>query len=588
MKKYTLLAVLLLAIQFVYAQAGTLDSSFGFGGKVIQTFQDGFEKCYGVAVQRDNKIITVGDGGDYASSGFLVLRFNESGIIDTSFNFDGRAIADFIYDWAEARAVAIQEDGKIVVTGIGFRDNFTDYDYNVLLARFNTNGNLDTSFGSNGLVITDFGGNESSRALAIQGDGKIIIAGNISGQNFLTLRYNVNGTLDSSFGDKGKVITVFGLAYANAIAIQKDGKIITAGSSSSSNSSIIVRYHSNGILDTSFGNAGILVNNYGYQNTIFNSIAIEPNGFILAAGASGGGLGCSMFIVRFNSFGDLDYHFGMNGKAIVDFDGFNSEATKVNLQKDSKIVLIGSTINAFASNKNNFAIVRLLQNGVTDSTFGVSGKTVTDFGEEYGETAFSGTLDRLERVIAGGSSNKDYGVFISRYTNNSLNTKSYKLFKIKRWLHHHGITWEDAPVNDLQYYSVQRSNGNSFSEIARVNKQSTSLYQFEDAAVSDNGNYRVAAISKTGRVLYSNVVAIEKEIGIKFYPNPTTNTLHIEGLPTNTKTKLTIADFSGNVRMVTTANTAIFEWNISRLQKGSYVVRVEADNNVTSVTFIKE
>ncbi|CAN5242798.1 hypothetical protein BH11BAC6_BH11BAC6_12860 [soil metagenome] len=108
--------------------------------------------------------------------------------------------------------------------------------------------------------------------------------------------------------------------------------------------------------------------------------------------------------------------------------------------------------------------------------------------------------------------------------------------------------------------------------------------------MKENGtiNYRVAAVNKNGKVLYSNVITIEDEINVKLYPNPVSNMLHIEGLPANTKTKLTITDLNGNVRMAATANTVSFVWNISKLQKGSYMVRVETNGLVTNTTFIKE
>jgi len=146
------------------------------------------------------------------------------GDLDLSFGLDGKVLTDF-GGLEVGNAVAIQTDGKIVVAGS--RDFLFNQDFAVV--RYNSDGNLDNSFGSGGKVITGFGGTELARAVAIQTDGKIVVAGH-NGVDFALARYNSDGTLDTSFSEDGKVLTDFGgLEFGNAVAIQTDGKIVAAG-----------------------------------------------------------------------------------------------------------------------------------------------------------------------------------------------------------------------------------------------------------------------------------------------------------------------------------------------------------------------
>ena len=154
------------------------------------------------------------------------------GDVDLNFDGDGKVLTDFSSaGLAVARpfAMAIQTDGKLVVAGEAFPGSHSDF----ILARYNANGSLDTAFGNGGKVTTDFGGDESAKGMALQADGKIVAvgkSGTVSGVAFLLARYNADGSLDTTFGTGGKVTTDFGTADgANAVALQDDGEIVVAG-----------------------------------------------------------------------------------------------------------------------------------------------------------------------------------------------------------------------------------------------------------------------------------------------------------------------------------------------------------------------
>ena len=235
---------------------GTLDASFGANGKVRTGFASGLYSATAVAIQADGKIVAV--GGEYESrshSRFALARYNSDGTLDASFGGDGKVTTDFSAGWDGAKGVAIQADGKIVVAGTAGRTKFA-------LARYSSDGTLDRTFGVNGKVRTDFtSGFDSAYGVAIQADGRIVVVGQAGSYyqqrdtKFALARYNSDGTLDATFGSDGKVMTRFTSGYESAtgVAIQADGKIVAAGTAGQNfdNRFALARYSSDGTLDAS-------------------------------------------------------------------------------------------------------------------------------------------------------------------------------------------------------------------------------------------------------------------------------------------------------------------------------------------------
>jgi len=181
----------------MHADGGDLDTTFGTGGKVGTSFgTSANDFVRGLAIQPDGKIIAAGTTEGFDAD-FALARYLPNGSLDTSFDVDGKVITDFgASDDNYAAAVLLQSDGKIIVVGI--TDNGTDYDF--CLARYDDTGGLDATFGTGGLVITDFGGSEEIFAAALLDDGKIIVVGQFGDADFAVARYLANGTLDTTFG----------------------------------------------------------------------------------------------------------------------------------------------------------------------------------------------------------------------------------------------------------------------------------------------------------------------------------------------------------------------------------------------------
>ncbi|MEH2224731.1 DUF4347 domain-containing protein, partial [Nostoc sp.] len=310
-----------------YNSNGSLDTSFGTAGKVT-TNLGSTDIAYSIALQDDGKILVAG----VSSSNFAVLRYNSDGSLDNSFGNAGKVInnlgsSDIAY------SVALQDDGKILLAGVS-NSNFA-------VLRYNSNGSLDTNFGTAGKVITNLGSTDIARSIALQDDGKILVAG-VSNNNFAVVRYNSNGSLDTSFGTAGTVINNLGSTdIAYNIALQDDGKILLVGVSN--NNFAVVRYDSNGSLDTSFGTAGKVITNLGGTDIAY-SVSVQANGKIIVAGSSKN----NFAVLRYNSNGSLDTSFGTAGIITTDIGTNTIDNAYALTQHDGTIIVAGVSANNFA------------------------------------------------------------------------------------------------------------------------------------------------------------------------------------------------------------------------------------------------
>lgn len=278
-----------------YNVDGSLDSGFGSGGKVITAvapdYHD-FARC--VALQSDGKILVAGT----AYTEFALARYNADGTLDTTFGGgDGKVITPVGSGNDVANSIIIQSDGKIVLAG-----NANDGSL-IVLTRYDTDGALDASFGTGGFVITDIGTTHNeAQSAAIQSDGKIVVAGfSNSGADydFALARYNSDGSLDTTFDSDGKVTTAIGTGhdFAYSVAIQSDGKIIAAGATSGDFA--VARYNANGSLDTSFDTDGIITTSIGASGDTGYSVALDAAGKIIVAGSTYNGSDYDFALVRY-------------------------------------------------------------------------------------------------------------------------------------------------------------------------------------------------------------------------------------------------------------------------------------------------
>ena len=315
------------SVQMAQAVDGDLDPTFGTGGQVTTDINRSTDIANAVAVQVDGKLVVVGQtykNNDYSTEDFAVTRYNTDGTLDNTFGRGGKVRTDFPGLAAVSSAVVIQPDGKIVVAGGAF-PQFT-FAGNFEVVRYNPNGSLDRSFGNGGIVTTTFPEGSYAFDVALQADGKIIAAGTVfvdfnpgdsSNTDFALARYNPDGTPDATFGNGGQVSTDFlGLEDdAFSVLIQPDGKIVAIGSANDPATFYdfaAVRYLSNGTLDTTFGVAGKVHTDFGDQNfDRARSAALQPDGRIVAAGfaISQNGVVQNFAVARHDSSGVLDTNF---------------------------------------------------------------------------------------------------------------------------------------------------------------------------------------------------------------------------------------------------------------------------------------
>jgi uncharacterized delta-60 repeat protein len=384
------------------APPGDLDPSFDGDGKVTTDFTGGFDQAKGIAIQADGKIVAAGLAPAPGNDNFGLARYNPNGSLDLSFDGDGRVTTDFAGGFDQANAVAIQADGKIVAAGAAAISG-TD----LAVARYNADGSLDPSFDSDGMLTTDYGfGSSFAQAVAIQPDGKIVAAGfgSATGFDFFLTRYNSNGSLDTSFDGDGKV-TFPGLGSsdnrANSVAVQADGKIVAAGCTScfsSSSDFALVRYNSNGSLDGSFDGEGNVKTDFAGGDDQAYALAILSDGRLVLAGYVSVSGGVDFGLARYNADGSLDMTFDGDGKVNSDFSGSSDQAYAVAIQTDGKIVTAGR---ALISGTFDVALARHKNDGSLDTAFSLDGKVTTDFAGNFDQA--NGVAIQADRkiVVAG-------------------------------------------------------------------------------------------------------------------------------------------------------------------------------------------
>ncbi len=394
-------------------------ASNGNNGEQTTNFESGSGFDSAAAVASDDGNILV--AGTTAGGQFGLVRYidqpsdSSDGNSDTSFGDNGLVTTAFSAGNATASALAVDPShSTIVVAGTVLA---ASGDTEVALARYNdADGSPDTTFGDSGMVTLDLGtGWTSTNAVAVEGDGSILVAGAYSsplppgegqgegGQEFAVLHFNSDGTQDTSFGGAtGGIVTVsFGgtSETPSAMAIDGSGNILVAGTSTQSGTGqdfALARFNADGTPDTSFGAAGLVTTDFSGGSDVATSLAIQANGQILLAGATsplppgegqGEGAESSFALARYNTDGSLDTSFGTSGLVTSSFGDGDDVAAGVAVQANGSIVVCGSTLldgNDELGSVPHFAVARYLSSGALDSSFGAGtgapgGTVTTDF-----------------------------------------------------------------------------------------------------------------------------------------------------------------------------------------------------------------
>jgi uncharacterized delta-60 repeat protein len=405
------------ALTGALAAAGALDPAFDEDGIVV-TDIGGNDWIKAMAIQADGRIVVAGATDVWGENDYVLARYNSNGSLDTSFDGDGIVVTD-IMDDDYGYAIAIQADGKIVVAGY----SVTGGAYDFSLARYNSDGSLDPTFDGDGIVVTDIGGNDWIRAMAIQADGRIVVAGatDVWGENDYALaRYNSNGSLDTSFDGDGIVVTdILVHDRGFAIAIQMDGKIVAAGGSKTGSfyDFSLARYNSNGSLDPTFDGDGIVVTDIGGDDVIY-TMAIQADGRIVVAGSSTVWGENDYALARYNSNGSLDPSFDGDGIVVTDIMD-DDYGYAIAIQANGKIVVAGLS---YTGSNWDFSLVRYNSNGSLDAGFDGDGIVVTDiWGDDFGNAIAIQADGKI--VVAGYSiTGGAYDFSLARYLANNAPT----------------------------------------------------------------------------------------------------------------------------------------------------------------------
>ena len=574
-----------------YTRRGRLDNSFDGNGKLTDHVRQGDTHYTGTAVQSDGKIVAAGYTWNGSNYDFALARYNTDGSLDNTFSGNGKKITDFGSGDDKARAIAIQSDGKIILAGSA-DDNFG-------LVRYNTDGTLDHSFDGDGIVTTDFGSSDSATSVIIQSDGKIVAGGSA------LARYNTNGSLDLSFDGDGKLTTPFDASHpfsCKAIALQNDGKIVTAGNSNGDG--IFARYNSDGSADNSFGINGVQFIYILTQGEVWQgrSIGIQNDGKIVVGGDHGyyyRNARSSFALLRLNTDGSFDATFGDDGMVFTSPGSADLDyGTSVLIQSDNKIILAGYSYNG---SSDDFAIARYNTDGSLDNTFSGDGIEITQASTAYDRIAGIALDDDKLYAAGDGQYPGNFGV-VAKYLLASGGPLPVTFIGFTAELKNKSVLlqWQTENERNLSRFIIERSaDGNTFSSVANVaaagNSSTKINYTILDQLPLPGVNfYRLKMIDTDGKFKYSKVVAINinnKLSTVKIFPNPAGNILYVQASGENERATFQIMDATGRKLQqgkITLNRNTSFSIYINNLPKGIYNLQLFTKSKNETLSFIKE
>jgi uncharacterized delta-60 repeat protein len=401
-----------------YNADGGLDPTFGTGGKVFTDFGGGGAYLNGLVLQLDGRMVAVGYTYIGGVNHVAVARYNANGSLDATFNGTGKVVTTVPAGLPVGENVAGLPDGKVVVTGQVDVAGIND----VLVVRYNPDGSLDTTFNGTGIVTVSIGpSHDYGRAVLPVGGGKLIIAG-YSGSgvtdDFAAIRLNADGTLDTSFGGTGKVTTPIGAGQDVALdaVLQPDGKLILAGFTAVSGGSdyALVRYNGDGSLDTSFNGTGKVVTSFALHDST-RGVSLQPDGKIVAAGGATDGGSSQFAVARYNTNGTLDTSFNGTGKLTTAVGTGGADGSSVAVGYDGKIIVAGKAV---VSGESNLAVVRYVGGPLQDT----DGDGIPDAYENGGGVFASPTQTGTSAALADsdGDGLQDGAEIFTYHTNPNL------------------------------------------------------------------------------------------------------------------------------------------------------------------------
>jgi uncharacterized delta-60 repeat protein len=542
----------------------TIDTDFGVNGRIQTSLINGYSEAQSAAVAPNGEIFVAGKilyGQFNNTSEFAIAKYSSNGNLEPALDGDGKLTTTFEKDNDRIKKILVLPDDKFIAVGTSaYRQANNARITNIALSKYNSDGTPDTAFGNSGKILSNFDNHRNSViTAALQADGKIVVINVywITENVYEIIRYNADGSLDTQFGNNGKIVLPF---MATAIVCQPDGKLVVAGDVS--NNIIVIRYNSNGTPDTGFGSSGTALITLATFHLGSVSMALQPDGKILISDTT---LMASIDtpttfgIARINQDGSLDTAFGNNGKVTTIInDGCYPYATFV--QPDGKIIVAGKSV----AGGSYFSSVRYLTNGDVDITYGNNGITSYFLSTDYREV----------NAIHLQSDSKLLAV-LTKY-NQPLESYNFKIMRYNPDNTHDGEFGGSEGI-EMSFYS-------GYDEAFAIGLQSDS--KIIVAGATYNGINEDFAL-----VRYTNSVPLHvnryesNPAGFIIYPNPVKDVLKLSPINGTEILNYTIYNMMGQV--VKSSHKGL-EVDTSYFSNGIYNIVVTTGKGTESRKFIKE
>ena len=591
MRNFHSLLLVILCLFFwqdsINAQPGALDPTFGNNGKITLDFFEESDEAKDVAIQTDGKILVAGTINLNFNIQFAIVRYNEDGTLDNTFSDDGKANVQFgTNGFSSLESLVIQPDGKILVAGTTFSTN----NYQLAIARLNSDGALDNTFSGDGLFTSSFATNVFCGDMTLDNVGNIIAAG-ASGlmgvdNHISVIRVLNNGTLDIGFGNNGlQRVDIGTQSGALSVIVQNDGKIVAAGRTDDGvyNDFAITRFLSNGALDATFDGDGKRTFSLAEYDDYATSILQLPNGKLLLGGISN----TEFALVQLNENGSNNTSFSGDGIVQADMNDSFDEIQDIALDTDGNIVAVGHS----AYNIYDLAVLRFLPNGTLDNLFSFDGKTTIDFLATY-DYGFAVALQQDGKIVVAGSTdnngNSDFAVarlqgvcqiILSSQNVSICNGESYTIGSnvySQSGVYSDVLTLPSGCDSSVVTTLTVLSNSNFTQNVTITSGESftvgnstyTTEGTYQDVLTSANGCDSVVTTNLTVTLGIND--AGSKKYTLKAWPIPFNNELVIEG--TLVGDQIQIFDLSGKLILELKAQMNQTIINTNQIKQGSYII----------------
>jgi uncharacterized delta-60 repeat protein len=376
-----------------------LDRTFNMTGSVDTTLNGNPSVVESLAIDPSDNIVIAGDDGEEGGQGFIVGRYTSSGSLDTTFGGSGITITPVEGDDSGAESVSLQPNGSILVAG---DDNpYTDARATQFAAaRYTSTGTLDTTFGTNGTVVTPLSYDSPVSAAALEGANYLVV-GNDKGGTIDLVRYTSSGVLDSTFGTSGDDMLSPGNMYANAVALTRTGEILVVGGTTVVNNQIVLaELTAAGSLDTTFQTTGYIVTTVGTGATSARGVAVDSSGGIFVCGTTFTSNRNEFFVAAYSSDGAPNLAFGQSGIVFTALGSTDDEASAIAIDAVGNVVVAGTTFNG--SNSGAGLVRYTASNGALDTTFGYQGM-IRSVDDATFDSIYALAIDHEGNLVVGGT-----------------------------------------------------------------------------------------------------------------------------------------------------------------------------------------